>query len=41
MHGSQVEGEELEFWYHGQFIAGDLAHMVSPAFKNDKPNPAN
>jgi CO/xanthine dehydrogenase Mo-binding subunit len=32
-------GEELEFWYHGQFIAGDLASMSSPAFKNGDARP--
>jgi CO/xanthine dehydrogenase Mo-binding subunit len=33
-------GAELEFWYHGQFIAGDLSSMTAPALKNDhtKPN---
>jgi CO/xanthine dehydrogenase Mo-binding subunit len=34
------KGEEMEFWYHGQFVAGDLAHMAAPAFKNDKTRPS-
>jgi CO/xanthine dehydrogenase Mo-binding subunit len=33
-------GAELEFWYHGQFIAGDLSSMMAPAFKNGDGRPS-
>ncbi len=33
-------GDELEFWYHGQFIAGDLASMSAPAYKNGDKRPS-
>jgi CO/xanthine dehydrogenase Mo-binding subunit len=32
-------GEELEIWYHGQFIAWDVPHIMAPAFRNDKTRP--
>ncbi len=33
------KGEELEFWYHGQFVSSDAPFMVSPVFKSDKSKP--
>ena len=32
-------GDELEIWYHGQFVAWDVPHIMAPAFKNDKTRP--
>ncbi len=28
---------EIEFWYHGQFIQGDMNTMIAPAYKNEPP----
>jgi CO/xanthine dehydrogenase Mo-binding subunit len=32
-------GDELEFWYHGQDITMDMPSMVLPGYKNDKRRP--
>jgi CO/xanthine dehydrogenase Mo-binding subunit len=32
-------GEDLEFWFHGQYIAVDLPAIVSPPFKSDPTKP--
>ena len=32
-------GEELEVWYHGQFVAWDIPAMTSPPFKSDNTRP--
>ena len=32
--------EELEVWYHGQFVAWDAPHMMAPAFKSDPAEPS-
>ena len=32
--------EELEVWYHGQFVAWDVPHMMAPAFKSDSTEPS-
>ena len=36
---AQWKGDELEFWYHGQFPGVDAKHILSPAFKSDKRDP--
>jgi CO/xanthine dehydrogenase Mo-binding subunit len=36
---ARLMGDELEVWYHGQFIAWDVPHMMAPAFKTDKSKP--
>jgi CO/xanthine dehydrogenase Mo-binding subunit len=35
---AQWKGEELEFWYHGQYAGLDMPHMAAPAFKSDTGN---
>ncbi|MFC1863860.1 xanthine dehydrogenase family protein molybdopterin-binding subunit [Thermodesulfobacteriota bacterium] len=35
---AQWKGDELEFWYHGQYPAMDTASMSAPAFKSDESN---
>jgi CO/xanthine dehydrogenase Mo-binding subunit len=32
-------GDELEFWYHGQFVAGDHLIMAMPGLKSDPTRP--
>jgi CO/xanthine dehydrogenase Mo-binding subunit len=32
---AQWKGDELEFWYHGQFVGVDAKHIIAPAFKSD------
>ncbi len=32
-------GEDLEVWYHGQFVAWDAPFMVAPPFKSDPVKP--
>jgi xanthine dehydrogenase molybdenum-binding subunit len=33
-------GEELEVWYHGQFVAWDVPFMMASAYKNDETKPS-
>jgi CO/xanthine dehydrogenase Mo-binding subunit len=33
-------GDELDFWYHGQFIPMDAPIMAMPVFKHDKTKPS-
>ncbi len=33
-------GDDLEFWYHGQFVSWDVPFMMAPAFKGDKTRPS-
>ena len=33
-------GEELEVWYHGQFVAWDVPFMMASAYKDDKVKPS-
>ncbi|HEX7475091.1 MAG TPA: molybdopterin cofactor-binding domain-containing protein, partial [Dehalococcoidales bacterium] len=33
-------GEDLEVWYHGQFVAWDMPSMMASAYKNDKTKPS-
>jgi CO/xanthine dehydrogenase Mo-binding subunit len=33
-------GDELEFWYHGQDITMDMPSMILPGYKGDKSKPA-
>lgn len=33
-------GNDLEFWYHGQFIAGDHGSMADPGLKSDPTRPS-
>ena len=37
---AQWKGEELELWYHGQFVGEDLAAMISPALKSGEGKPS-
>jgi xanthine dehydrogenase molybdenum-binding subunit len=37
---AQWKGDELEFWYHGQFVGVDAKHIIAPAFKNDTRDPS-
>jgi CO/xanthine dehydrogenase Mo-binding subunit len=32
-------GDDLEIWYHGQFVAWDINAMMSPPFKSDNTKP--
>jgi CO/xanthine dehydrogenase Mo-binding subunit len=33
-------GEDLEIWYHGQFVSWDMPFMMAPAFKSENIKPS-